>query len=592
MITTPLDLEDDDDFRSPDRAAKVAAGVTVPARASWLTRTANVWVPCLILVLLAAPCVTFMIPATQDYVDEIYQPLQALKFFKSHGHAFHKYGPMPNFILAPGYAASIAYWKITGSFSKPSETFPYGFARPFEQMGFLIFQGRLLFLILGVIALAYLGHTLRLVTENKFAIAFALLFCFATNYAVAEQLPSPRPDSPMLAFSALAIAMYLRMLYLGLTVRRGVAFSLFAVFAISSKELAGPLFVLPYLGLIWLAWRRGVSGGADQPGGRRGAERTIRYSFLAGVIAYAMLNIVYAPATWLQRMKFWLVGPGINAEVWGKGGLGSRVVGIIGCLFDNFGPGGAIVVAVALIAFIFSKRRKATSDTPNAVMLALPALSVAVLGLAKLQYPADRFYTILSLALIPVVAKGLDTLFVRSQATHFSGRGLERTLIGSLCVLAALNIWFATFSWHALRGTFEYVAEKHIVAHVDKAQTISLFNTYPWNPGSTRLDELGYHHDSRSIQQIAASRSNPPDWIYATNGKLQFLQDARALPARAEMVRKESGFDVATWAGVEGLGYQLDQTVVPQTPAWFPFDWMPAVKEWKQRRQVLIYRRS
>ena len=32
--------------------------------------------------------------------------------------------------------------------------------------------------------------------------------------------------------------------------------------------------------------------------------------------------------------------------------------------------------------------------------------------------------------------------------------------------------------------------------------------------------------------------------------------------------------------------------ISPQTPAWFPFDWMPSVRQWKQRRQVLVYRRD
>jgi hypothetical protein len=164
-------------------------------------------------------------------------------------------------------------------------------------------------------------------------------------------------------------------------------------------------------------------------------------------------------------------------------------------------------------------------------------------------------------------------------------------IVGTL-ILGVVNIWFATFAWHALRGTFEYVAERHAVAHVDKAQKVHVFNTYPWNPGSTRMEYLGFTHDSRSIQQIAAKRTNLPYWIYATSGKLQFLDDAKAIPKRAEMIKKESGFDVNTWSGLEGLGYRLHETIVPQTPAWFGFNWMPAVKQWKARRSVLVYRRA
>src|SRR4051812_24781619 len=175
-----------------------------------IRRFAHIWIPCLVILILAAPSVTFMLPACEDYLDEIYQPLQALKFFKTHGTAFHKYGPLPNFLLAPGYGTSLAFWKATGSFAKPSENFPYGFKRPFEQMGFLILQGRVLFLLLGIGCFAYLAHTLRLVTTNRLAIAFAFLLCIATNYILVYSLPNPKPDAPMLAFAAAALAVYIR----------------------------------------------------------------------------------------------------------------------------------------------------------------------------------------------------------------------------------------------------------------------------------------------------------------------------------------------------------------------------------------------
>src|SRR5687768_16430283 len=141
MTTTlPDDLSDNFEAGVPGAAAAAAgsAAVVRPPRAAWLTRPLHVVIPLLVLVLLAAPNVTFLLPATQDYLGEIYQPIQALKFFKTRGQEFHKYGPAPNFILAPGYGVTLAYWKVTGSFDKPSGDSPYGFARPIEQMGFLI----------------------------------------------------------------------------------------------------------------------------------------------------------------------------------------------------------------------------------------------------------------------------------------------------------------------------------------------------------------------------------------------------------------------------------------------------------------------
>lgn len=547
------------------------------AHSSALHRLAPLWAPLLILAILAGPSVTFLLPATQDYLDEIYQPLQALKFFKSKGKAYHKYGPAPNFILAPGYAASLAYWKVTGSFNKPSEDFPYGFKRPFQQMGFMIFQARALFLVIGLVGFAALAHALGRATGRPWAVGLALLFTLATNYAVAIALPTPRPDSAMLGFAALALASYVNILFRGLTAWRAAWMSLLAVVAISSKELAGPMFVLPYLGLIALAWREGDA----QPGGGGRATTAVIYSVATGVVAYCLLNIVYAPATWLQRMRFWIGGPGIDAEVWGGGGLRAQVVGTLECLLNNLGPGGAIVTITGGIALLVLRPRRW-------VMLILPAVSVFALGLARIQYPADRFYTIFCLALFPVVACGLAAMI---GAAGFAR--LRPIAAGAFVLLAIVNAWWATFSWHAPRGTFEYVSERHAQAHVAKdRQRVALFNTFPWNKGSTRLDHLGFKVDPRSIQQVAARPADRPDWLYSTQGKSMFLEHAKSMPARAQLIKKESGFDVSNWRGVEGIGYALAETIVPSTPGWFAFDWMPAVKEWKQRRAVQVFRRA
>jgi hypothetical protein len=573
MTTAPVDVRDD---QAPSPARDQAG-----QQAGWLRRSAHIWAPLLVLVALTGPSVGFLLPATQDYLDEIYQPLQALKFFASKGHAIHKYGPLPNFVLAPGYGASLAYWKVTHAFGRPSDDFPYGFKHPFEQMGFLIGQGRVLFLIIGLIGFAVLAHALRRVTASRAAIGFALLFCVATNYILAYELPTPRPDSPMLGFSALALACYVGMVYDRFTARRGIWMSIWAVFAVSSKELAAPMFVLPYLGLLVLAWRedRDHPAGKHAAGQRGGALRAMGWSIAAGVVAYLLLNVVYAPHTWLERMRFWLTGPGIDPEVWGTGTRWGRVF----CLLDNFGPAGIVVATIAVIFFLIGRPR-------HWIMLALPAVSVAVLGLSKIAYPADRFYTIFCLALFPVVAAGLSELLRRLEWSTIG----RRAALAVLLLLGAVNAGYATLTWYEVYGNFEYQAERHALAHVPKTQTVYTLNEFPYNPGSQRLEWLGYKHDSRSIQQIAAQKTNLPDWIYTTEGKLGFLEDARKSPGRAEMLRKDeqSPFDINQWHGLEGLGYRLDQTITPRTPAWYPFDWMPAVKDWRKRKALLVYHLS
>ena len=64
----------------------------------------------------------------------------------------------------------------------------------------------------------------------------------------------------------------------------------------------------------------------------------------------------------------------------------------------------------------------------------------------------------------------------------------------------------------------------------------------------------------------------------ATLSSLQFLEDARARPARAAWIDDELGFDISSWRGMEALGYPQKLVVVPHFPRWFPFKWMPTVQ--------------
>jgi hypothetical protein len=189
--------------------------------------------------------------------------------------------------------------------------------------------------------------------------------------------------------------------------------------------------------------------------------------------------------------------------------------------------------------------------------------------------------------MFPIVACGLTALLAAGRLQR--ARHLATTTI---LLLATINLCFATFTWHALNGTFEIAAERDVERTLTRNDSVSVLSTFARNPGSMRLDLLGYRTDGRSIQQIASQRKDLPRWIYSAAGKLNFIEAARTMPARAEMLRRESGFDIKQWSGLEGLGYALDRTIEPRTPVWFPFDWMPAVREWKSRRTVLVYRRQ
>lgn len=545
----------------------------------WL-RAWHVWVPCVLILAIALPNVTFMLPATRDYLEEVYQPLQALKFFKSHGQAFHKYGPMPNFLLAPGYAASIAYWHFTGSFSKPSENYPYGFAHPHQQIGFLILQTRALFVLLGMVCLGGLAIALSRVTRSKWAIFFAFAVCAATNYALVQRFPPAKPDGPMLAFCAAALAVYIRILYDGLTTRRGVLLSLFAVAAVSSKELAAPMFVFPYLALVVIAWRSRASSADDKT---RSPLKAIIIAIVVGIVAYALLNIVYAPHTWLKRMQFWSEGPGIDPDVWGTtGGPLARVIGALVSLFDNFGPAGSIIAVIGIVAFFIARPKRW-------IVLSLPFVSVTALGISRIAYAGDRFYPIVALSLMLPIAAGLGAL--ADWLRKSPGAGKTLVIIG--VVLVAINFWFAQLVWIASSGRADYMVERHVQTHLDKSTPLTIFTIYQPIEGASRLEYLGYNFDPRSMSELARDyrAGKPmPEYAYVQDSQLQFFEEARTLPARADMFRNEVQFDINAWPGPEGIGYKLQETLVPSTPTWYPFDWMPAVKIFRGRKELRVYR--
>jgi hypothetical protein len=542
----------------------------------------NTWVavPLAVLFALAVPTLTYMLPACESLLGENYQPLRALKFYASLGGEFHKYGTMPNFLLLPVYAPSFAWWWATGSFSGPSADFPYGLTDPVSQLSWLIFCGRLFFVGFGLAMYACLLRSLEAVTPYRSVIVVGFLVCIGTNWAPAHFLANTRPDGPTYAFVAASLAVYLRILYAGATVRRGVWLSLLAVAAISSKEIAGPVYVLPYLGLALMLYRESAS----DPSKRRNCVRVALASVGAGVTSYLVLNVVYAPLVWWARTLHWLGGQGTSRDVWYVGGSSAftaldRVYVLFEGFFSTLGPGGFWVVLVGLASLVCLR--------PHLWgMLALPFVSAVALGLGPLGFSGDRFYSVGTVCLVPPVVAGLSELWLRVRETH-RGRALAVAAITAVCV----NAWYGTWAWHRLDMGAVRVIEDSLAREGGFEGTINVLGISPAVPNKSRLEWLGYTLDHRAIQELVESDpSERPDRIYVHAGTLAFIEDGRALPGRVELLR-DQGLDLERFHGVESLGYRLRETVVTELPGWYPFGFMPSVQWYAQRSPILIYER-
>jgi hypothetical protein len=402
-------------------------------------RAFSVWFPCVVILLLASTLVTFDVPNNVDRLDESGEPLKTLKFVYTRGRAFAKWPPLPQFLYVPVYAVPIAYWYPAGDFSKPSTDFPYGFTRPFEQQGFLIVLARSVGLAIGIGCVWLYGRALYRFTGSAATVFLALTLCLATSPELVFKFVATKPDGLMLAFLAASMAVYTDILSTGLTRRRGILLSVLAVFSISCKELTAPVYILPYAGLAVAGWVR-TSGISWQ---RRRFLVDSSITVVAGWATYLLLNVVYAPATWLERMRFWLSGPGKDPDVWAPPGytLSAYLWDAFVGLFFNLGPGGMAIVAVALAISVLA-------PVKHRLLAWLPTLGFLVIVVLTAGYMPNYFLGPLNVTLALPVAAILAS--AERRWVEASSPAIRAAVAVSIAVLCLANAWHANLTWAPL----------------------------------------------------------------------------------------------------------------------------------------------
>jgi len=529
-----------------------------------------------VLFLFSFPGLYWMYPTITDRLES-YQPLQALKFFATHGQAFHKYGPFPNFIVAPYYGVTLAVWHFIGTLKPPYSTYPFGFANPLMQMNLLIIEGRSIFMVLCLWSALLLVKRMARLSSSWLLITAVSVALIASNYNYNAILSSTRPDALMMAFGTFFMVVYLDAIFDGLTTRRGVQLGLCAVCAVSSKELIYAMFVLPMLYLIVRA-----ALGKDpamQPG-----RPLLRWTLITGMVtfgAYALINIVYAPHTWIARMRYWSSGEGLDPSIWGSYSAATNLRNGLLCALDNLGVGGAVFIAIALVALFVWRPR-------HSLALSMPALSFLFLAIAQIRYTEIRYFMPLSTALPPLVLLGLEEL-----RSHLDNKWKQLALqIALACCLIANLVW-GTYSWYFLSGLREVVIRKQILSS-PKDKTYYIYSTYKLYPGSNVLTNYGYRLEERAFQEILLSNGPWPDVIYITTGTEGFIRDAvndsAKFPGRVDFIER-LGFNAVGWKGFEQWGYCRVAVIPPWTPSWFPYNWMYGVRQQEQIESVEVYSR-
>lgn len=571
---------------NPFRRKSLRAHLTSAASA-W-----HVWVPIALLIAFCLPRLVSMLPAPIDFSDEIYQPQQTLKFVASKGAAFDKYGPTLNYLLLPVYGVSFVYWKLTGQFGRPSSDWPFGFTNPLPQLGVLIFETRLLVLILSSIMIGVVSRTIRRVTRSQTVALLATLLVLVSNYNVLWHAPLARPDSTMLIFLLLALTIILKIALKGPTRSRAIWLGLCCAASAGAKENAGPILTLSLLGLlVYLVWRMGatdrtrpvpgVSQNIRTDGGPSVSPISFRdvwicaaWTFASGAIAYALTNIAPSPSNWLARMSYWLVGDGLSGDVWARSPnwiVHSRFV--VEAMWNNLGPVGVIVTPLlVLIALI---RR------PWIALLMLVPFVGCLITVYAIPYTPDRFVLPGAASLVFPAALGLAELLRTRLRT-------VATVIAAVTIV--INLWWCTITWH-INGTTEQAMVEHAVKAEDKRLVKAYAVMFDDPPSMRRLQWLGHAVDMRAMQRWLGDSKPKPDIVFANSGRIQMIEEARRMPGRADYYRHLAKFDVEKWPGMSGLGYSSPVRYRVPLPGYLrPLEWMPLVKELRHR-DVLVYRK-
>jgi hypothetical protein len=523
----------------------------------------HIWLPCAVLILYAHSLVFYQIPNNLDLLDESGEPLKTLKFVHSRGQAVEKWGPMPSFLYAPVYAVPMAYWYLTGGLGKPITDYPYGFARPHEQEGFLIVLARLLVLAVAAASTVFYGRALYRFTGSRQTVFVVLTLFIATSAMLGFKYVSSRPDGFMLAFVAASMAVYADIVSNGLTWQRGALLSLLAVFSISCKELTAPVYVLPYAGIGVAEWIKTQGDLAA----RRRFLMDMAITIVVGLVAYALLNIVYAPATWIERMKIWLLGSGKDPNVWAPSWYtpADYLVDAWWSLVLNIGPGGiAALAAAAAISLIAPLKHR--------LLIWLPSIGFLGIVLLTAGYMPDYFLSPLALTLPLPVAASLAYGAQRWGATAPPGLRASVLFVTVGCMIA--NAWQGNLAWGRVAVLEPTLVEEYCKQHVGKNELIQTGNLFVRQPGFDRLSYLGFNMDDQALGALMTRPERMPDVILISGTQVSWMEDLKKRPARNRMLTV-TGYSYDQFPDLESLGYRLVEKVHPTRNWLTAVPWVP-----------------
>ncbi len=526
-----------------------------------------------VLLFLAWPTLRFLLPGTIDDTVESVEPLQTLRFFKTLGGVYDPWGPVPHVLFALPYAALLGYWRLSGDFPQASSNYPYGLVRPHEQLGDLIFSARWVGLLVLLISLLWLHRSMIRATGSVLGCTLAVGLCCLASPEVLIALSSSKPDTLMLAFLAAALGSYLRIVTEGGTRGRWVGLGVLSTLSISCKELTAPVLSVMYLSAMVLAPRP-----APPTNERNSPGKDMVLGILAALLVYALLNIVYAPVVWWERMQVVLFGKLVDAEIWAAP---DQTVSTY--LRDSFAGVAKTLGTLSCLALLLAAIRLRSMGARLALAAWLPLVGHTLAVVVIAGYMPSYF-------LLPLtVVAALPVAFAFRGAPKPGAQGmLWIGVAGAALCLAWISAWRYMQehrAWHPALLTEQY-ASSQAPEHVT-------YRVHLWgnHPGSSRLAYMGLKTDERALVDVLQDSEHRPDSIVVDRAHWTWVQDLKRRPRRVEMVNEESGHDYSGGIDLAASGYQEMTPVVAHAPP----AWLTALQprcEDLTGNPLLVFRRS
>jgi hypothetical protein len=518
-------------------------------RARWLALVpvAIVFAACLMLLW-------FLLPAAHDILTESYEPTKTLRFFYSHGHKLHKWGPMPGFVFAPIYTALLLFYHLSGQLGRISSVYPFGLADPIHDLGTLILTARLTTLLAALSGVYYLTRTLQRLLGGTVGPVLGVLTSLSTSMVLLETLVDTNPNGLMIAFLLFALANYAVIVLRGFSKTRAIAMAFFYIASLSCKELTSVTFIFPYLSLIalaaWGVWRNTTEG-------RRNFQ-IVTWSCLSALGFYLLINVVYAPSSWVERMRY-VFGPLKDPAIWASPSqtYASYLLQSLWAVAGSLGWAGVLVLIVSIVG---------TASYPSwrLLLLWLPFASHITLTVATAGYMPPYFMLPLGPALC------LPSAFVLSRIIETSKAPKVLQLI-TFAIVAMVCGWMAFCATGLYRYTHtDSLIRSAIVERIPSGSTVNVVNLFSNNGGLPETNIRGnVSLDSRALFEIiGAPVSNRPDYLLVSKEGQAWERDIKTSPARAAVLKSQIGFDYSDFTSYESLGYELTGEMHPTLPKW------------------------